>query len=102
MSKRSVTVTLAGQQFRVRSDGAGHDPAWLQEVADHVDATMDRVRSRTGIVDTRELALLTALNLAREVLDLRERGASGGDDARVRALADLAQSALDRVAASRA
>ncbi|MGH0034290.1 MAG: cell division protein ZapA [Myxococcota bacterium] len=95
MASGSITVSLAGQEFRVRNDSEGHDARWLRRVARHVDSTMERIRERTGTVDTRELALLTALNLGREVLDLRERSSEFGDLDRVQALIDLTESALD-------
>lgn len=94
MAGGSISVTLGGQEFRVRNDGEGHDAAWLRQVARHVDSTMERIRARTGTVDTRELALLTALNLGREVLQLRERSSEVGDLERVQALVELAESAL--------
>jgi len=100
MARGSISVTLAGQEFRIRRDGDDLDVEWLKEVARHVDSTMDRIRDRTGTVDTRELALLTALNLAREVLELRRRVGASLDDSRVRALFELAESALDGGAAA--
>jgi cell division protein ZapA (FtsZ GTPase activity inhibitor) len=95
MARGSISVSLGGQEFRVRNDGDGHDASWLRRVARHVDSTMDRIRERTGTVDTRELALLTALNLGREALDLRERSGEVGDPARIQALIQLAESALE-------
>ena len=38
-------------------------------VAEYLDETMSRVEERTGTVDSLSVALLTALNLAREVLE---------------------------------
>lgn len=69
----------------------------LQRVAGLVDQTMARVERHTGAVDSRDVAMLAALNLAREVLDLRQRDqASGFDAERLRALVDRAESALER------
>ena len=98
MSKKSVAVRILGQEYRIRSDA---DEEWLQHVAACVDAAMDQVRERTKTVDTLDVALLTCLNLAREVLELREdRDASAADPEveteqaeRLRALIDMAESA---------
>jgi cell division protein ZapA (FtsZ GTPase activity inhibitor) len=95
MAGAAISVSLGGQEFRVRNDGDGHDAKWLQRVARHVDSTMERIRDRTGTVDTRELALLTALNFGREVLELRERSSEVGDVDRVESLIALVESALD-------
>ncbi len=97
MSKKSVAVRILGQEYRIRSDA---DEEWLQHVAACVDTAMDQVRERTKTVDTLDVALLTCLNLAREVLELRESEASAADPSeeveqadRLRALIDMAESA---------
>jgi cell division protein ZapA (FtsZ GTPase activity inhibitor) len=57
---------------------------------------MARVEEKTGTVDSLSVAMLTALNLAREVVELREgRREFGGDPKRLRSLIDLAESALE-------
>lgn len=71
----------------------------LQRVASYLDETMSIVETRTGTVDSLDLALLTALNLAREIIDYREgRGSQpagvGVDTERLRSLIELAESAL--------
>jgi cell division protein ZapA (FtsZ GTPase activity inhibitor) len=91
--KRSVAVTIRGREFRIRSDG---DAKALQRIARHVDQTMARVEQRTGTVDSQDVALLTALNLAREVVEVRDAsGGRGADPARLRALIELAESAIE-------
>jgi cell division protein ZapA (FtsZ GTPase activity inhibitor) len=96
MAKRAVAVRISGQEYRIKSDA---DESSLQRVANCVDAAMDQIRSRTGTVDSLDVAILTSLNLAREVLSLRERvgGAGNGepDPDRLRELIELAESALD-------
>jgi len=106
-ARRAVTVTIGGKDYRVVSDA---DEDWLQGVALGVDEAMALVRDRTETVDSLDVAVLTALNLARELVLLREqvaagggaraRGAAGegpaGDAARLEALVDLAESALRR------
>ena len=72
--QRSVAVQIQGQEYRIRSDG---DDEAIQRVARYVDATMNKVRDRTHTVDSRDVAVLSALNLAKELLSLRASGAVG-------------------------
>lgn len=104
--KSSVVVQIAGREYRIRSDG---DPAWLQQVAGLVDRAMTLIRERTETVDTLEVAVLTALNLGREIVLLRQElsarqaaGTGAGDGSsqppepeRLRELIELAESALE-------
>ncbi len=95
MSERpSVPVEIRGKQFRIRSD---EDPEALQRIAKYVDATMEKVERRTGAIDSLDVAILTALNLARELVLARDQSGQLPDD-RLRALIDLAESGLQREA----
>jgi cell division protein ZapA (FtsZ GTPase activity inhibitor) len=71
-SRSTVSVRIRGQEFRIRSDD---DEESLQRVAGYLDETMKTVEKRTGTVDSLDVALLTALNLARELVRLREEQA---------------------------
>jgi cell division protein ZapA (FtsZ GTPase activity inhibitor) len=85
-------VRIRGKEFRVLTDG---DDASLQRVAALVDQTMGRVERHTGAVDSLDVAMLAALNLAKELLGLREGGAIvEADGDRLRALVEQAESAL--------
>lgn len=90
----SVPVEIRGKEFLIRSD---EDPDELQRIAKYVDATMEKVERRTGAIDSLDVAILTALNLARELVTARERSSQLPDD-RLRALIDLAESGLQREA----
>ncbi len=97
-TKPVVAVSIRGQEFRIRTDG---DAASLQRVAKYLDDTMATVEKKTGTVDSLQLALLSALNLARELVELRERGGAPGppaaavDPDRFESLIELAESALE-------
>jgi cell division protein ZapA (FtsZ GTPase activity inhibitor) len=97
-AKPVVTVNIRGQEFRIRTDD---DEASLQRVAHYLDETMATVERQTGTVDSLQLALLSALNLARELVELRERGggrgpsAPGIDPDRIESLIEFAESALE-------
>jgi cell division protein ZapA len=93
-----VAVSIRGQEFRIRTDD---DEASLQRVARYLDDTMATVEKKTGTVDSLQLALLSALNLARELVELRERGGAKGpavadiDPKRFESLIELAESAVE-------
>ena len=93
MSKRSVAVEIAGQSYRIRSDA---EEASLHRLAAYVDRAMERVRVGTGTVDSLDVAVLTCLNLAREIISLRDReqnaNAPGARD--LRALIERVEAAL--------
>jgi cell division protein ZapA len=85
-------VRIRGKEFRVLTDG---DDESLQRVAGLLDQTMARVERHTGAVDSLDVAMLAALNLARELLELRDAGPIVGADAdRLRSLVEQAESAL--------
>ena len=99
-TSKSVTIRIRGQEFRIRT---GDDDAFLQRVALYLDETMATVEEKTGTVDSLQLAILSALNLARELVDIREGRAPGGsqtgaapgvDSARLQSLIELAESEL--------
>ena len=87
--KRTVAVRIRGRDFRIRSDEPGEQ---LERIARTVDETMARVEKRTGAVDSFDVAMLTALNLARELVS-QQQGQAGVDEARLRSLIELAESA---------
>jgi cell division protein ZapA (FtsZ GTPase activity inhibitor) len=91
-AKRSVSVRILGHEYRIRTDA---DPAGLTQLAKLVDETMGRLRERTGVVDSLDLAIMAALNLARDLgaeRAARQSEAVGAE--RIRALADRVESAL--------
>ena len=69
MSKRTVPVEIQGQEYRIRSDS---DASTIRRAAALVDETMEKVRDRTGTVDTLDIAVLTALNIANHLISLRD------------------------------
>ncbi len=67
---RDVRVEIYGQVFSIRTE---LDPAYIQQLAESVNAKMHELAHQTDTVDTRRLAILTALNLADE-LEQSRRG----------------------------
>jgi cell division protein ZapA len=91
-AKRSVAIRVLGQQYRIRTDV---DPAELQRVAGFVDETMERLRDRTGAVDSLDLAVMAAVNLAHDLL--AERSTKRGEHTaveRMRRLTERVEAAL--------
>ena len=90
-----VKVRIAGHEYKIRSDG---DPDGLKEIAGYVDRAMARVRELTGTVDSFDVAVLTCLNLAREILALREartpEGSTAIEDDKLRSLIEEVEAAL--------
>ncbi|HVP28192.1 MAG TPA: cell division protein ZapA [Myxococcota bacterium] len=75
MAKRSIAVRILGAEYRIRSEA---DESAVRRVAALVEETMVRIRDRTQTVDTLDLAVLAALNLANDLIALRE-GAQGAE-----------------------
>ncbi len=80
------TIKIMGHEYRVRSDS---DPEHLREVASYVDRVLREVSRST--TDTQNAAVLAALNLASELLELRRLEAVPRE--RLQALIDLVDSA---------
>jgi len=82
---QQCTIKILGQEYRIRSD---QDPSHLEMVAAYVNEILGEVRQATP--DTQDAAVLTALNLASELLRLRE--ANVVPDGRIQALIELVDS----------
>jgi len=89
--RRSCAVRIRGQEFRIRGDD---DPEALQRIAEYVDATMTKIEQRTGAIDSLDVAMLTSLNLARELVELRGNAPARVPDARLRDLIERAEAAV--------
>jgi cell division protein ZapA len=79
------TIKILGQEYRVRSD---QDPQHLEMVAAYVNEILSEVRQATP--DTQDAAVLTALNLASELVRMRE--ANLVPEERIQALIELVDS----------
>lgn len=65
-----IRITIRGRQYTVRGDESADE---VQAVARDLDARLEEVASRTRSFDEYTVALLTALNLASELHQLRRR-----------------------------
>jgi cell division protein ZapA (FtsZ GTPase activity inhibitor) len=91
MSKQSIAVQIAGNEYKIRSGG---DADALKRIAGQVDRAMLRVRESTGTVDSLDVAVLTCLNLAREIIALREQQSGAVEDDKMRALIERVESVV--------
>ena len=98
MDRDPVIVRIRGKEFRIRS---GEDDESLQRIAGYLEDVMAKVEERTRTVDSLSVAMLTALNLARELVEVRDGGGGDGgvDRERLRGVIELAESALEGVPA---
>lgn len=95
-SKRSVQVKIQGRAYKIRAEGEA-DASSVNRAAALLDETIERVRARAGTVDSVDVAMLGALNVANSLVlerEARARTGAGAADARVEALIELVESAL--------
>ncbi len=67
--ERSVEIKVFGQTFMVKTDA---EETHIQEVARYVNDKMNEVLKKTRSVSTLNVAILTALNIADDLLKERE------------------------------
>ncbi len=65
----SVRVEIYDESYRLR----GSDPAYIQRLAELVDAKMRAVAQHTSTVDSLRVAVLAALNLADDYYQLKRK-----------------------------
>ena len=65
----SIRVDIYDESYHLR----GSDPAYIQHLAEVVDAKMRAVAQHTSTVDSLRVAVLAALNIADEYYQLRRK-----------------------------
>lgn len=85
-----ATVEIFGQKLGLKAEGEAER---LHELARFVDGRMREVADRTSSVDTVKVAVLTALNIADELFQEREKD----QDARQRELDTQAQGLIAKL-----
>ncbi len=92
-TKRTVPVTILGQEYKVRGES---DAETVRRAAALLDETMVRVRERSGTVDSVDIAVLAALNIANHLVALRDERGKGDpvDPAALDELLSLVESAV--------
>ncbi len=64
--KKSIPLTIHGKTYHVKTD---QDPAQLQILADFVEKKMKEISGATAVHSTMDLAILTLLNMAKDLYD---------------------------------
>jgi cell division protein ZapA len=90
-----VRVQIFGREYEM--DPGGLTPLEVQSLAGFVDERMREISSELGLVDTQKIAVLAAINIALDYLQLREKGNSKGQDitARLEEMEKALSKALD-------
>jgi cell division protein ZapA len=65
---KPATVEILGREYKIRGVA---DDAYVREVADYVDAKMREVSRATAAPVAERVAILAAMNIADELLQLR-------------------------------
>src|SRR5204862_4438549 len=73
-----VRVQIFGHEYEM--DSGGLTPLEVQSLAQFVDERMREIADAFSLVDTQKIAVLTAINVALDYLQLREKGGSSGRD----------------------
>src|SRR4030066_2567101 len=68
--ERLVEIKVFGQTYTVKTEG---EEDYIQEVAKYVNEKMDEVIKNTKSVSTLNVAILTALNIADDLVKEREK-----------------------------
>jgi cell division protein ZapA len=91
----SIRVEIYDESYHLR----GTDPAYIQRLADVVDAKMRAVAQHTSTVDSLRVAVLAALNIADEYYQLKRKheGIESEYTSRATHLGQALDSALDDV-----
>lgn len=70
--KQTVEIEILNQKYRIKSDA---DTAWVQEVADFLNKKIQDVITSKATVDQEKAIVLSALNIAGELLQLKKETA---------------------------
>jgi len=68
--ERLVEIKVFGQTYTVKTDA---EEEYIQEVAKYVNEKMDEVLKKTKTVSTLNVAVLTALNIADDLIKEKEK-----------------------------
>ena len=66
-----VRVQIFGREYEM--DPGGLTPLEVQSLAGFVDERMREISDKFGVVDTQKIAVLAAINIALDYIQLRER-----------------------------
>ena len=95
MSKEGVKVVIMDREFTIACKKNDRDD--LLDAAAHLDKQLRVVQAQSKVVGLEHCAVITALNLSNELLQLRRNSQVPGDlDARLQALTTRVERAVSR------
>ena len=65
-----MQVKILGRIYDLEVDGS--DELFIHSVAQYLEKKMEKIQEETGIVDTQKIAVFAALNIADELLRIRD------------------------------
>ena len=68
--ENAVRVSILGQEYPIRADA---DEEYIREVASYLNGRMNAVHAAEPTRPLSKVAILTALNLAHELLDIKKQ-----------------------------
>ena len=68
MDKRKIEVIIFGQNYTILGDAS---PEYMSKLSGYVDSKMREITKQTSTISSTKVAILTALNLADEIFQLR-------------------------------
>ncbi len=77
----SIKINIYGRKYNVKSDSFSVDP---HEVASLVDSKMLELSETGAIKSTADLAILSALNIAQELLEMRTKAGENSENSEKR------------------
>ena len=69
---RSITVTIMGREYQIACPPEEHER--LTECAEYLNGRMNAIRKRGRSMGIERIAIMAALNIARDFLDNRDAG----------------------------
>ena len=68
--KSTIPVNIFGNKYTISGEA---DSEYIRELAQYVNDRMREITNHTGEVDSTKVAILTALNIADELYQLKEK-----------------------------
>ena len=94
--KEPISVMILDREYQFSC--SAEERAALREAAESLDGRMRDIKAQGNLMALERIAVMTALNMADEIIKLRQQGVDRATqvDERIRLLADELDNALDR------
>ena len=94
--KEPISVMILDREYQFSC--SAEERAALREAAELLDGRMRDIKAQGNLMALERIAVMTALNMADEIINLRQQGVDRATqvDERIRLLADELDNALDR------